>query len=99
VFGGGLVPGKTRPPWKYCDVGWGGSEHSVTSYNVLVPSFKAATDVFTAGNEADGSVLGVCNASYQNSTQVGKYLSSGLCAFGYAGTEVGVPAGPHVLSF
>jgi len=99
LFGGGLVPGKTRTPWTSCDVSYAGAEHFVSSYNVLIPTFKAATNVFAAGSESNGNVLGVCQASYQNSTQVGKYLTSGLCAFPFGGMEIGVTAGPHVLSF
>jgi hypothetical protein len=72
---------------------------------VLIPSFKGPGTFFHAGSEANGGVLGVCNANYQNpnypnSAQVGKYLSySGLCDFGFANTEVSLSSGYEVLSF
>jgi hypothetical protein len=68
-FGGGLIPGKTRSNWKNCDVSWGGSEHWVSSYYVLVPQFKAPGTIFKAGTDSNGSVLGVCNAFYQTSQE------------------------------
>ena len=99
LFGGGFVPGKTRANWNGCDVSFGGSENFVTSYNVLIPTFQAPGSFFVAGNEADGTPLGVCQASYQNSTQVGKYLTSGACNFGFGGAEVSLGSGFQVLSF
>jgi len=111
-FGGGLVPGKTRPPWNSCDVGWGGTEHFVDTYYVLVPAFSRTyyvdtntydtAGVFSAGNEADGTKLGACRHAYQNSIQVGKFLPDsfdGLCDFGFAGVEVALPEEFDVLSF
>jgi|CZKU01.1.fsa_nt_gi hypothetical protein len=100
VFNGGYVPGKTRSSWHSCDVSWGGSEHFVSSYNVLVPFFKAAPGtIFQAGLDTNGSPLGICHASYQNSQQVGKYLSYGACNFGFGGHEVSLNSGYQVLSF
>lgn len=98
-FGGGLVPGKTRSNWNGCDVSFGGSENFVNSYNVLVPDFQAPNNIFVGGNESDGTPLGVCQASYQNSTQVGKYLTSGACNFGFGGAEISLTSGFEVLSF
>jgi hypothetical protein len=100
MYNGGLVPGKTRSNWTNCDVSWGGGEHHVSSYNVLIPTFKTPGTVFQAGNEANGSSLGVCRASYASTTQVGKYLtSSSRCNFPYGGSEISMTSGYQVLAF
>ena len=98
-YGGGLVPGKVPSGWSSCDVSWGGTEHYVSTYNVLVPNFKSPPGtVYKAGTDWNGNPLGICNASYHNSTQVGKYLSNGYCNFGYGGSEVSLSSGYQVLS-
>ncbi len=97
---GSWVPGKTRTDWTYCMVAYGGTEHNLSPYNVLVPVFKTSpSTIFVAGKEANGANLGVCRASYQNSTQVGKYLTSGACDFGVGGREISLTSGYQVLSF
>lgn len=35
-YGGGMHPGKTRPDWDTCDIGWGGREIFVHGFAVLV---------------------------------------------------------------
>ena len=99
-YGGGLVPGKVASGWTSCDVSWGGGEHYVSTYNVLVPNFKSPPGtVFKAGTDSNGSTLGICHASYSSSVQVGKYLNSGRCNFGFGGsTEVSLSSGFQVLS-
>ncbi len=96
---GGYVPGKTRADWTFCMVVYGGTEHNVSTYNVLVPTFKTPGTFFVAGKEANGLNLGVCHASYQSSTQLGKYLTSGACDFGFGGHEISLTSGYQVLSF
>jgi hypothetical protein len=98
-YGGGFVPGKTRTDWNYCDVSFSGQEHHVTSFNVLFAQFKSSPGtIVDAGYESNGSVLGVCRLQGANA-QVGKYLSSGACNFGYGGQEVSDTSGYQVLSF
>lgn len=97
-YNGGLVPGKTRANWNYCDVAWGGSEHAVQRYNVLLPKFKTPDNPFPAGYE-NGAVLGICRTAYSSGIQVGKYLGSGRCNFGYGGSEVSSSSNYNVLSF
>jgi hypothetical protein len=100
MFNGGFIPGKTRSSWTTCDVSWGGQEHQVLSYNVLVPKLTSLSLApFQAGTDANGSALGICSASYQNSQQVGKYLSGGNCNFGFGGGEVSLSSGYQVLAF
>jgi len=75
--GGGYVPGKVRKTWSSCDVSYGGTEHYVSTYNVLVPDFEPQVGaVFPAGYLSVGGpvyTIGICQASYQNSMQVGTY--------------------------
>jgi hypothetical protein len=99
-YGGGLVPGKVPAGWSSCVVPYGGSEQYVSTYNVLVPNFKYPVGtVFQAGTDSSGNTLGICKASYQNSTQVGKYLvSTKRCNFGYGNAEVSLSSGYQVLS-
>lgn len=99
-YGGGLVPGKVPSGWSSCVVPYGGSEQYVSTYNVLVPTFKSPPGtVFKAGTQSNGNTLGICHASYQNSTQVGMYLtSSKACNFGYGGSDVSLTSGYQVLS-
>jgi hypothetical protein len=87
----GRHPGKTRSDWGTCDVSWGGGEHWIADYGVLVPRFidPWLPSWYPAGHEADGRELGICHASAANSVQVGKYLPwAGTCNFGFNGTEI-----------
>jgi hypothetical protein len=98
-YGGGLVPGKVPSGWSSCVVSYGGTEHYVSTYNVLVPNFKSPpVTAYKAGTDWNGNALGICNASYNGSTQVGKYLSNGYCNFGYGGSEVSLSSGYQVIS-
>jgi hypothetical protein len=65
----------------------------------LIPNFKAPGTIFQAGTDTNGTVLGVCHGSYQSTEQVGKYLSSGACNFGYGGSEISLTSGFQTLSF
>jgi hypothetical protein len=40
-FNGGLHPGKTRPGMNGAFIGWGGTEHIVTPYQILVSQLNA----------------------------------------------------------
>ena len=98
LFNGGLTPGKTRSNWTACHVSWGGQEHVVSSYSVLVPNFEhpsrfLAGFPFHAGTDTNGSALGICRAGYESSEQVGKYLSNGDCDFGFGGEAVSIAPG------
>jgi hypothetical protein len=99
-FQGGIHPGKTRADWGTCDVSWGGGEHWIASFNVLVPKFMDPwhTEAYAAGHEANGDWLGVCRSSYGGSLQVGKFVSwAGSCNFGFYGNEVAVWSGFPIL--
>jgi hypothetical protein len=98
-FQGGVHPGKTRSDWGSCDISWGGAEHFVTPYQVLVPQFSPPpVKAYQAGVDGNGAVLGVCNVPYGSSTQVGKYLSYGACNFGFGGKEISLGSGFNVLT-
>jgi hypothetical protein len=86
-YGGGQVPGKVGAAFTTCYVAYGGTEHSVAAYNVLVPKETAngpSATPYIAGYDSDGSALGVCTTALG----VGKYRNNvGTCNFGYQGAE------------
>jgi len=98
-IGGGFVPGKTRADLTSCIVAWDGSEHYISDYNILTPAYGTSPQVYAAGNESDGTVLGICHANYQNSMQLGKFVGTGACNFGFGGAEVSLSSGFSVLRF
>ena len=99
LYAGGFVPGKTRTNWTTCHVGYGGGEFAVAGYGVLVPSLLSSpSNVFQAGTDSDGTTLGVCNAPWNGSTQVGRYLTSaGTCNFEFGQAEQVAHSGFLVL--
>ena len=44
-FQGGLHPGKIRSGWTACHISWGGTEHAISTYDVLVPTFTFVATV------------------------------------------------------
>jgi len=101
--GGALAPGSARPDRTTCAIAWGGWTQYVSSYNVLFPNFKAPPPgtFFQAGYEDTGTPLGVCHASYNGTTQVGKYLTTNgtACNFAYGSVEISLASGFQVLAF
>ncbi len=103
-YNGDQHPGKTEPGWGVCDISYAGSEVYVSSgYQVLVPQLTApplgvAVNEYVGGTDTNGTSLGICTAPYGSSLQVGKYLSSGVCDFGYGGHEMPVTSGVQVLA-
>ncbi|HEX8950669.1 MAG TPA: DM9 repeat-containing protein, partial [Polyangia bacterium] len=95
-FAGGVHPGKTRSGWGACDVSYGGGEHWIADYQLLVPELNTAPlgpRAWAAGHEARvllvaGSPLGVCAAPTAALTEVGKYLASGACDYPEAAQEI-----------
>jgi hypothetical protein len=106
-FGGGQQPGKLRSSFRGCDISWGGEEHIVSTYQVLVPEwsgypplreFRDAFD-FPAGKDINGAPLYVCRASYLGSVQPGKTQQGwSTCNFGYGGKEIMDPPTYNILS-
>lgn len=90
AFQNGWHPGKTRRGWGSCAVSWGGQEQYTTTYQVVVPHF-AYTDpgpLYIAGENDDGSALGVCTVALGGGLHIGKYhLASKVCYVGYDGNE------------
>lgn len=99
MLSSGGTPGKTRADWNYCDVSYGGKELTASSYSVLMPDFKTTGTNFAAGTDSNGTTLGICRASYDNSQQAGKLLSNGNCDFGFNGGEVSLSSGFVKLAF
>jgi hypothetical protein len=101
-FQGGWHPGKMRSNWGTCDIAWGGGEHWVTPFVVIVPQFTASSpgsNFFVADTAVDGTPEGICTAPTLGSIQVGQY-TNGVCTYGFGGAEyqVAVGAGAEVLS-
>ena len=99
-FNGGQHPGKLRSSFGGCDISWGGGEHIVNTYQVLVPSWPPyppafnTTDAFNfaAGTDIDGTLLHVCRVPYLGGLQVGKTRTDwNTCHFGYGGKEILIP--------
>jgi hypothetical protein len=99
MLSSGGTPGKTKATWNYCDVSYAGQELRASSYNVLLPGFKTTGTTFAAGTDSNGTTLGICQASYDNSEQVGKLLSNGNCNFGFDFGEVSLSSGFQKLAF
>lgn len=99
-FHSGVHPGKLRPTFGGCNIGWGGEEHTVSSYQVLVgDNFKWVSA--RNGNIANGAVHGgeehppgkeelfICRANYKNGIHPGKIRPAFRgCDIGWGGKEV-----------
>jgi hypothetical protein len=61
IFDGSTIPGKLHSSFHGCNVSYGGVEHTVFDYYMLVPSWLGAPFLdFPAGVDIDGSTLNVC---------------------------------------
>ena len=100
-FAGGVHPGRVRPGLSGCVISWGGSEHSIPFYQVLVPRWASASNgnvpagAYAYGFEAPtpgslfGATLYACRAYLNGSMHPGK-VRPGLtgCAIGWGGKEL-----------
>ncbi|MEJ8835577.1 DM9 repeat-containing protein [Ramlibacter sp. AN1133] len=99
VFANGVHPGKIRPGFAGCNVGWGGREYTSPDYQVLVKhdlSWAPATggsvpsNAMKAGEEGTPGrePLFICRASYRNGVHPGKVRPGfGGCNIGWGGRE------------
>ncbi|TFF17793.1 DUF3421 domain-containing protein [Jiella endophytica] len=97
VFNNGVHPGKLRPGFGGCVVGYGGREYTVGRYSALlgrghwrqgVPAGEVGSIGVNAGREANGSLLYVCRAPFNNGIHPGKIgPSTGGCNITYGGVE------------
>jgi hypothetical protein len=96
AFAGGHHPGKLKSTFKACDVSWGGIEHLVPTYDVLVPKWTTfplappefATFDFPAGVDVDGKPLHVCRAYFGGGLHPGKTkVGWTTCNIGWGGKE------------
>jgi hypothetical protein len=99
-FHDGLHPGKLRPDFKGCNIGWGGVEYSVQNYQVLIgkdfkwvlaSSGKIADDAVHGGEEhpPGKEELFICRANYKNGVHPGKIRPAFRgCAIGFGGKEL-----------
>jgi hypothetical protein len=101
IYQNGIHPGKTRPGFAGCKIGWGGQEITVPNYEVW---FAGAVDYFSTGGDPilsgalvggseDGRALYICRAIYNNGIHPGKFRADlGGCNIGWGGKEVTVPS-------
>lgn len=95
-YQGGVHPGKVRSEFEGCNIGYGGKEVAVRSYEVLTALWVDAangdipSDVYEGGSEGNQPLF-VCRASYRGGTHPGKIRNDfGACNIGYGGQEVKV---------
>jgi predicted nucleic acid-binding Zn-ribbon protein len=99
-FNGGTHPGKVRPAFRGCNIGWGGREHAVRNYQVLLnnPSFtwvRASHGAIPNGAVKGGmehppgkQTLYVCRAHFNGGTHPGKVRPAFRgCNIGWGGRE------------
>jgi hypothetical protein len=98
-FKGGVHPGKIRPAFGGCNVPWGGAEHAVRSYEVLVGSHGSYSwtrasgggvppGALAAGREANGDPLYICRGNFQGGVHPGKVRQAfGACNVPWGGGE------------
>ena len=95
-YGSGVHPGKLKPDLKGCLVPYGGAEHLVSNYNVLVPKWVKFKPIFPpylkfdfpAGTDVGGQPLHACRAYSGGNIYPGKMQTSwGACDFGWGGAE------------
>lgn len=95
-YQGGVHPGKVVAG--NCNIGWGGMEVALQSFEVLVASrlqdpemwktgFLPGNPNFVAGNESTGAPLYVCRAAFRGGVHPGKVVA-GNCNIGWGGMEV-----------
>ena len=90
VYDGSSIPGKLHSSFHGCNVSYGGVEHTIFDYYVLVPSWLGAPFYdFPAGVDSDGSTLYVCRALLNGGIQYpGKKRKTWTdCDYGFAGKE------------
>ena len=98
-YAGGYHPGKLRPGFGGCNIGYGGSEYTVSEYDVLTGygQWAGATggnvpgNAIQAGAEANGTPLFACRAWHAGGLHPGK-VRPGFngCNIGYGGSEISI---------
>lgn len=98
-WNGGTHPGKMQASWGSCDIGYGGGEVYVSTFDTMVPTWVAAAGgkvpvgAVPLGFEASGIAVYACRASYGGGLHPGK-LGAGFdgCYVPWGGAEVHVPS-------
>ncbi len=99
-FQGGIHPGKVRPAFHACNIGWGGMEHAVRNYEVLLTNSNFIWVPANNGHIPKGAVKGgvehppgkqslfVCRAKFNGGTHPGKVRPAFRgCNIGWGGKE------------
>lgn len=95
AYNNGVHPGKVVAG--KCNIGWGGKEIVLTSYQAMVTDPKAVRWVPSAGGqlpagaiiggEEPGRQLPICRGAYDNGVHPGKVVA-GKCNFGWGSKEI-----------
>lgn len=99
TFNNGVHPGKFRAAFGGCNIGWGGNEVTVPTYQLLTGEFNwtpasggtIPPDAIQGGQEAPpgSEVLYVCRADYSNGVHPGKIRAAfGGCHISWGGKEI-----------
>lgn len=97
-YKGGVHPGKVRKAFGACNIGWGGKEIAVKSYETYVVWKKASngavpSSAIIGGHESDGTKIYICRGNYKGGVHSGKVRSAfGACNLSWGGKEVKVNA-------
>ncbi len=95
-YKGGVHPGKVRKGFGGCNIGWGGKEVCVRSYDVLIADGKwvkassgsVPNNAFEAGNEASGEIIYLARCDFEGGIHIGKVRRGfGGCNIGWGGRE------------
>lgn len=97
AFNNGVHPGKLRPAFGGCVIGYGGREYTVRQYSTLLGQapwvqFSSQSPIpngaYNGGHEANGSPLYMCRAAFNGGVHPGKLgPSTGGCNITYGGVE------------
>ncbi|MCQ0986851.1 DUF3421 domain-containing protein [Jiella marina] len=97
AFNNGNHPGKLRPAFGGCVIGYGGREYTVRQYSTLLgqgrwitasSQYQLPEGAYDGGNEANDSPLYVCRAPFNGGLHPGKVgPSTGGCNVTYGGVE------------
>lgn len=96
-FANGEHPGKTRPGFSGCNIGYGGKEHTVPVYKLMIGTERwvparngqVPPNALQAGSEADGRPLFVCRAQFRGGVHPGKIgPATNGCNIGFGGNEI-----------
>lgn len=91
---GGMHPGKVRPEFGACNIGWGGQEVAIKHYETFVQWKPDAhggvpSAAVVGGHESNGAEIYICRGHYNGGLHAGKLRAAFRgCNIGWGGREV-----------